>query len=545
MKRLSLASAVTLIILSFRSVAMTAEFDPQARAAAILPYLDEQTIAVAYVDVSGVEFDPMVEFLSGFVTLPEPFRDQLPQVKQRITALKAAFKNAGAERFYVVLSLADIPRGEPYVVVPVAEGCNPRAVAGLLFSGKADGPTSRQRARQANHKGPQKFDVCEIVGSSVVAGRKRTVARIQQQFQRSQRKARPELAAAFEAAGDQAAQLVVLLSEDHRRVISEMLPQLPQEVGGISGKEFVRGFRWAAVGIDAPPNASAHMVIHAQDKASAKAVQRLIGGGLKFLAKMPAVQTRVQNADDIVTLLTPKIEGNRLKLSLTKENQGMQMLVGLLKPALTAARQDTSHRLSRNNLKQFGLAMHNFHDAYGSFPPTASYDDNGKKLLSWRVFLLPFLGQGKIYQQFHLDEPWDSEHNRKLIPKMPAIYRNPFAESGGKGKTSYLALVGKEGKQFLTVFSGKAGVPIREVTDGTSNTIMIIEVAPEFAVPWTKPQDLQIDFKNPLKGIFGKKTEHTRALFCDGSVHTLPKDINLKTLRVIFTRKAGDSSGAP
>ena len=382
-------------------------------------------------------------------------------------------------------SLADIPRGQPYVVVPVAEGGNPRAVAGLLFSGKADGPTRPQQARQTNRKKPQNFNVyvCKIVGSSVVAGRKRTVARIRQQFQRSQRKARPELAAAFQATGDKTSQLVVLLSEDHRRVISEMLPQLPQEVGGISGKEFVRGFRWAAVGIDAPPNASAHVVIHAQDEASAKAVQRLIGGGLKFLAKMPAVQTRVQNADDIATLLTPKIEGNRLKLSLTKENRGVQKLVGLLKPALTVAQAGHRHRLSKNNLKQFGLAMHNFHDIYGSFPPTASYDDNGKKLLSWRVFLLPYLVGGKLYQEFYLDEPWDSEHNRKLIPKMPAIYHNPFSGFGGKGKTSYLAPVGKEGKQFLTVFSGKAGVPIREVLDGTSNTIMIIEVAPEFAVP--------------------------------------------------------------
>src|SRR5262249_46508298 len=70
-----------------------------------------------------------------------------------------------------------------------------------------------------------------------------------------------------------------------------------------------------------------------------------------------------------------------------------------------------ARRQSINNLKEIALAMHNRHDTYGFLPASAIYSKNGKPLLSWRVELLPFLDQQELYRQFHLDEPWDSEHN--------------------------------------------------------------------------------------------------------------------------------------
>src|SRR5207249_2796575 len=77
--------------------------------------------------------------------------------------------------------------------------------------------------------------------------------------------------------------------------------------------------------------------------------------------------------------------------------------------------------VSQNNLKQIGLAMHNYHDTYRHFPPQALTDKNGKPLLSWRVAVLPFIEQDNLYRQFKLDEPWDSEHNRKLLERMPKL----------------------------------------------------------------------------------------------------------------------------
>ena len=77
-----------------------------------------------------------------------------------------------------------------------------------------------------------------------------------------------------------------------------------------------------------------------------------------------------------------------------------------------------------NNLKQLALGIHNFHSAYRKLP-AARTDENGQPLLSWRVAILPFIEQQALYEQFHLDEPWDSEHNLKLIDQMPATFTDP------------------------------------------------------------------------------------------------------------------------
>ena len=93
-----------------------------------------------------------------------------------------------------------------------------------------------------------------------------------------------------------------------------------------------------------------------------------------------------------------------------------------------------------NNLKQIGLAMHNYHARHKTFPPAYTVDKDGKPLLSWRVLILPYLEQDALYKEFHLDEPWDSEHNRALIDRMPTTYLCPGGSSkrADRGKTTYL-----------------------------------------------------------------------------------------------------------
>ncbi len=104
-------------------------------------------------------------------------------------------------------------------------------------------------------------------------------------------------------------------------------------------------------------------------------------------------------------------------LKLDIASAGVALLDGVRKVRGAASRTQ-----SQNNLKQIGLAMHNYHATNNMLPPHATYDKNGKPLLSWRVFILPYIEQQDLYKQFHLDEPWDSEHNKKLLAKMPVIY---------------------------------------------------------------------------------------------------------------------------
>ena len=118
------------------------------------------------------------------------------------------------------------------------------------------------------------------------------------------------------------------------------------------------------------------------------------------------------------------------------------ILVALLLPAVQAAREAARRTQAMNNLKQQVLAMHNYHDAKKSFPAHAICDANGKPLLSWRVQILPYLEQQALYNEFHLDEPWDSDHNKPLIARMPVVYDDP-SYNIAPGKTAYLAVVGE------------------------------------------------------------------------------------------------------
>src|SRR5262249_4311040 len=150
-----------------------------------------------------------------------------------------------------------------------------------------------------------------------------------------------------------------------------------------------------------------------------------------------------------------------------------------------------------NNLKQLALALHNYHDKNKTFPPAAIYDQAGKPLLSWRVAILPYLNlRDNPHQMFKLNEAWDSEHNKKALAKMPAVFAAPGTKAKDPNVTHYQVFTGPE-----TVFPGAKGVRLTQITDGTSFTLLLAEGGE--AVPWTKPQDLEYDAKKPLPKLGG------------------------------------------
>jgi Protein of unknown function (DUF1559) len=193
---------------------------------------------------------------------------------------------------------------------------------------------------------------------------------------------------------------------------------------------------------------------------------------------------------------------------------------------------------SIENLKKLGLAMHNFNSANGSLPAAASYGKDGKPLLSWRVALLPYLGQKALYDQFKLDQPWDSEHNKKLLDKMPNVYTPLTGKPKERSTTYYQVLVGKG-----TAFEGKRGLRIpADFPDGTSNTILIVEAGA--AVPWTKPADVPYDQKKPLPKLGGLFKDGFHVTLCDGSVRLIGRNMSEQTLRDAITRDDGNVLGA-
>ncbi len=224
----------------------------------------------------------------------------------------------------------------------------------------------------------------------------------------------------------------------------------------------------------------------------------------------------------------------------TSTNQ-TSMNPGVIQKIRAAAAKTTS----QNNLKQIGLALHSYHDAHGYLPPPAIYDSKGQPLLSWRVAILPYVEQDKLYKQFRLNERWDSPHNKQFLNRIPPVYEIPWGPNqGSKSLTCYQAFVGPGTAFEPTVRLNRNGVlqfqkrlRLEAFPDGTSNTIGLAEAAKP--VPWTKPEDLRYDPKGPLPKLGGpfRKEGWTNVLLMDGSTKNLDlKKISPQTLRNAIER---------
>ena len=187
-------------------------------------------------------------------------------------------------------------------------------------------------------------------------------------------------------------------------------------------------------------------------------------------------------------------------------------------------------------MKQICLALYNYHDRYKSIPPAAVYDAEGRPLLSWRVLVLPFLSQedGKLYQQFHLDEPWDSPHNLLLADRMPGQFRCPSDTTSKPNATSYVAVTG-EG----TFFPPGRTVTVKDVKDGTANTIMFGEILSSTIV-WTKPEDVVFDDKFDISKFSSLHSRGPQFCFGDGTQRPIRNTIDPKVFRALATIAGGE-----
>jgi hypothetical protein len=203
---------------------------------------------------------------------------------------------------------------------------------------------------------------------------------------------------------------------------------------------------------------------------------------------------------------------------------------------------------SRNNLKLILQAVHNFNDTYKQLPPAAICDKKtGKPLLSWRVAILPFIEQKNLYEQFKLDEPWDSPNNKKLAEMVVPIYALPGAKDSEASRTHYRVFVGPphtpNTPAWVTVpnpnmpFGAQGIGPLIRIHDGTANTLGLVEAAE--AVPWTKPDELVYDAKTPLPKLGALSSDGFNAAMMDGVVVFITHRIDEPSLRALIT-----SSGA-
>lgn len=220
------------------------------------------------------------------------------------------------------------------------------------------------------------------------------------------------------------------------------------------------------------------------------------------------------------------------------------ILVALLLPAVQAAREAARRVESSNHMKQLALAVLNYESAEGRLPPQAICAADGTPLLSWRVAILPYLEQQGLYNQFRLNEPWDSPHNLALLPMMPDLFVDPSHElEPADGKTHYLGVAGPR-----AYFSGEqVGRKLSQITDGLTRTLMILQTDDTNAVEWTKPVDYDAaaNAANPYAKIGSRHPGVFLGAYGDASVSSIPLDTDPGVLRLLMTIDDGQFVDRP
>lgn len=213
------------------------------------------------------------------------------------------------------------------------------------------------------------------------------------------------------------------------------------------------------------------------------------------------------------------------------------VLLALLLPAVQQAREAARRTQCRNNLKQIGLAMHNYHDTYRLFPGAHLDDDNGRPRLSWRVSILPFMDEAPRYNAYNMNVAWDSPTNSALMSPIPQAYVCPSHSIPGSINTAYATITGPD-----TLLGDGTCWSIGDDTDGTSNTLLVVEAC-QANIPWMKPQDLS---QNGLprvgdpSGISSRHTGGANVLMADGSVRFISDFTDQSVINALVTRNKGE-----
>lgn len=331
------------------------------------------------------------------------------------------------------------------------------------------------------------------------------------------------------------------------------LPPAPPMPGAAEAMNLVKavqpGITAAGFGMDLGQDVKVFGAIRSKDEQAAQAAKTALDGFIEN-AKKTMEQQMAGNqmpgmsfggGADSLESFEATTNGNMMQFSVVQKDGGQQltMLAPMIAMSVQNARQTARQAAQRvsgqNNLKQVGLALHNFHSAWGRFPNAVPKDPSGKPLLSWRVHILEFLGPAELqlFQRFNLDEPWDSPTNRPLLAEMPDVYKSPGSNLSA-GQTQVQLPVGPG-----TIFENGEGRRFRDITDGTSNTILVVETLPSNAVNWTEPVDWTFDPQDPMAGL-SSGGQPFNAVFADGRAAKLSGGLGAAVAQALFSRNAGD-----
>lgn len=351
--------------------------------------------------------------------------------------------------------------------------------------------------------------------------------------------ARPALQEALATVNGMPMQILVLPPDYLWATYRDLMPRLPDQLGGTTTATITEGMKWATIGID-PAKLKTKVTIQSNSKAAAEALATELPKLVQVASSQIPEGVAKTTVQAILKLGKPAVNNDRIEIDFSNVSE-LNLASTAVAKMLSAIIDPLNTREKMNRFKQLALAVHNYESAFKALPPNKeARKADGTSNLSWRVHILPFIGEEKLYSEFKLDQPWDSEHNIALLAKMPDVFSGfpvkAFAPVNLRaGYTTFVAPVG-EG----TVFGGIKPVTFSDITDGTSNTIMFVEVKPDRAVPWTAPQDYNFNPANPTSDLaIGADGQFLTALG-DGAVQLLPGDLPPATIVHLFQMNDGN-----
>ncbi len=512
--------------------------------AAVASLFDDQAVGFLYADATRVDVEGAIAQISALPVLSERDREDLAIRKKELVEWQKYFRGAGGRDLWVVMTLADDLANSLFVVVPLHDGANKENLERLFVADK--------RAARSGVSFPYAADASLEREGSLVFGSQRTIERLRNFHGPVRAIPQPALA----AVSGREIQVLVLPTDDQRRVLTEFLrdpaaerrivehvptgtslPESARLPGELARLALGDGLQWIAAGLVTHDTLGVKVVIGSKDATSAQALGAWLAGAWQ-VAKEQVASSKMSDAkmvaaivDPIVQLLTPHIEGSQLTVQIDLKQLMASAAGTLLGQAAVNLANKSEANVVKNHLKEITLAMHNYHDVNSHFPAEAIRDAEGRPLLSWRVAILPFIDKGKLYKEFHLNEPWDSPHNKRLIEQMPQEFQPGSAQLRYEGKTTILVPVGKG-----TIFGEKQGLAINDIPDGTANTIFIVDADRKYAVPWTKPEDLNVDGVDAKDVLFGDRKTGFACATADGGAHLFGPKFNSGLLRAMLTR---------
>lgn len=475
---------VLLLVISYPS-SLTAQ---QTAASGSLPkhLVQPDTLAIVKLDLSAINLPELLKIANQ-----EQKQAQSDMIGMTVSAAFSTLRNAGVDQIYAMVPASLIPQGGICLIIP----CKDTESVALFFNGLT--PMVPKPFLYKTLQKPGLVIVCPQAFEAKLASAS------------DEKVDREDLVRSIDSIKNLPHYAVISLSDELHQTLARMLPN---NLGAdapikLSPQGLAQHIRSISVGWDLPPNPQLVVKTFSNNQSDAEWARKEIA---RLAGMIPAISDT----------LSISVERNQTIAEIDQAK-----MTTILQQAFAAQRQAAASMQSANNLKQIGLAMHNYVDANKHFVPTSINDQNGKPLLSWRVALLPFLGASDLYNKFKLDEAWDSEHNKALIAEMPAVFQTPGVQGNTNGLTRYRLPV-MDG----TIWSVDEPLTFRQIVDGTSNTIMTIQAPVDAEVVWTKPEPWTLDANQLKQSIFGSEPT-TYAGYADGSVRTIEATHSIEWLK--------------